>query len=212
MWPSLEKRLAENLATSTRLQPRPGQTVGCLLWAGTLDRGGYAIIFGNGKQLRVSRIMYEREHGPLPEGQYVLHHCDTPQCVESACLFLGTKADNNEDMAAKRRGRSYILTEELERFIQRDRANGMSLRELVKKYKVASGTVYNALQRDTSGLKLLDPRPRFRSTARGTSVLSKEQCLAVQADRALGMSLEALASKYGVAKGTIYRALRYTMP
>lgn len=110
---SLDARLDEILGRCTRNEN------GCLLWAGTLDRAGYGIIAGdaedNWKQLRASHLVYEKFVAPIPDGQYVLHRCDNPPCVEPDHLWLGSKKENMLDMVQKGRGgihSPYKLTED----------------------------------------------------------------------------------------------------
>jgi hypothetical protein len=42
-------------------------------------------------------------HGPIPDGLFVLHHCDTRPCVNPSHLFLGTGLDNTLDKVRKGR-------------------------------------------------------------------------------------------------------------
>ena len=53
------------------------------------------------------RAAWMAVHGPIPEGMWVLHKCDTPACVNVEHLFLGTPTDNIKDMMAK--GRANFL-------------------------------------------------------------------------------------------------------
>lgn len=79
---------------------------GCWVWTGARNRGGYGVI-GNGRRsdgtILVHRAAWLEWRGPIPEGMVVCHRCDNPPCFNPDHLFLGTYADNNRDMAAKRR-------------------------------------------------------------------------------------------------------------
>jgi len=83
---------------------------GCLEWTRHRTPQGYGQM---GKGVLAHRFAWELAYGPIPDGLCVLHHCDNPPCCETSPseaypdghLFLGTKADNNADMLAKKRGR-----------------------------------------------------------------------------------------------------------
>ena len=58
-----------------------------------------------GNNQRVHRWVWEQLNGPIPEGMKVLHRCDNPPCYRYDHLFLGTQAENLEDMTHKGRRR-----------------------------------------------------------------------------------------------------------
>ena len=74
-------------------------TTGCWNWIASKDYRGYGK-FDRGWAHRAS---YELFIGKIPEGLCVLHKCDNPSCVNPNHLFLGTRGDNQKDMANKKR-------------------------------------------------------------------------------------------------------------
>ncbi len=81
---------------------------GCWEWIGAQIPKGYGQIrYIKRRQILTHRLAWEELSGPIPDGLYVCHHCDNPPCVRLDHLFLGTQADNMEDMMLKGRGRSY---------------------------------------------------------------------------------------------------------
>jgi hypothetical protein len=84
----------------------PEPNSGCWLWLRGLDRSGYGGIFFNSKSRGAHRVSWELFNGPVPAGMCVLHRCDVRSCINPDHLFLGTKADNNEDMHLKGRAKN----------------------------------------------------------------------------------------------------------
>lgn len=79
---------------------------GCWLW--TAASSGLALNYGkfwlNGKYDKAHRASYILHKGDIPQGLWVLHKCDTPECVNPEHLFIGTRQDNVNDMISKGRG------------------------------------------------------------------------------------------------------------
>ena len=76
----------------------------CWMWnAATRNEEGYGIISDKGNNLVASRVAYELQNSPIPDGMLVLHKCDNPSCVRGDHLYIGTQKENIQD--AFRRGR-----------------------------------------------------------------------------------------------------------
>lgn len=102
----LSDRLDKIVADSIRTES------GCLLCQLSTNLKGYPQMRLQDRSLRlVSRVLYEKEVGPIPPGMLLLHSCDTPACIELTHLRPGTPKENMDDMwkrgRARPQGRSY---------------------------------------------------------------------------------------------------------
>jgi hypothetical protein len=74
---------------------------GCWLWTEPRDKQGY----GRWGKTPAHRYSWQQANGPIPDGLWILHHCDNPPCVNPAHLYPGTVVENTRD--AVTRGRTY---------------------------------------------------------------------------------------------------------
>lgn len=84
----------------------PEPMSGCLLWLGSVNHKGYGKYGPDGAH----RLAYADFVGPIPEGLFVLHHCDTPPCVQPRHLYAGTALDNMRDRLDRGRNPQKLKT------------------------------------------------------------------------------------------------------
>ena len=114
-----------------------------------------SMLDGSRRSWLVHRLAYRELVGPIGDS-LVLHHCDTPPCVNPDHLYLGTYQDNHNDMWRRGRARRARgeqsgmarLTEGDVVVIRRD-ARRIGIREMGRRLGVSYGTVYAALVRRT---------------------------------------------------------------
>jgi hypothetical protein len=81
-------------------------TDGCWIWTGYRNASGYGRmrIHGIGRAMIFAHhISYEIHHGPVPDGGWVLHHCDNPPCIRPDHIYLGTPKQNSQDAVTRGR-------------------------------------------------------------------------------------------------------------
>lgn len=82
------------------------QPNGCHHCTSHLRQKGYTKIWCPVKKgmIFLTKIVYEKTHGKIPEGLCVRHTCDNPSCCNIQHLILGTHQQNMEDR--NKRGRT----------------------------------------------------------------------------------------------------------
>ena len=93
-----DELLHRMLANTTKLED------GCWIWNG-YTRNGYGSFSVNDHPTYLHHLSWILHFGPIPDGTFVLHHCDNKRCWCPKCLFVGTQHDNVKDMWNKKRAR-----------------------------------------------------------------------------------------------------------
>jgi hypothetical protein len=62
---------------------------GHLFWTGGLANG-YPAVRYEGKTVYAKRLIWEKTHGPIPEGAVVISTCSNRACIEPSHLGLST--------------------------------------------------------------------------------------------------------------------------
>lgn len=130
----------------------------CEIWPLGKSKNGYGIKHVGSKSLYAHRLAWEAANGPIPKGMDICHRCDVRACVNPAHLFLGTRADNMRDAAAKgristKRGsdcwRSKLTAEQVIEARRAHAAGEMGHKRLAKRFGISAGAMRQVIKRET---------------------------------------------------------------
>jgi len=122
----------------------------CRVWTGLISVGGYGFFRHEGRQWPTHRAAWETWVGPIPEGKYILHHCDQRACINIDHLYCGTQADNMRDM--EMRGRKVVSTDFTNGQILEIRilaAQGQRIPRIAKRFDVNPETIRHIVRGTT---------------------------------------------------------------
>lgn len=146
----------------------------CWLWTGGKTEKRYGLIREGhaGPRHLAHRVSWRLLVGEIPEGAFVLHHCDVPPCIRPEHLFLGDHAANMADMAAKgrckeQRGRRHALTRLTEADVvamRQEWARGDKLKDIAARRSISESTAsYIVNGRTWTHVPMATPRVELRA-------------------------------------------------
>lgn len=169
----------------------------CWPWAAGTDRTGYGTMRVLGRTVGSHRIAWALHHDRTPEpGEVVRHTCDNPPCCNPLHLVIGTVADNNRDIAARRRQRGYNSV-----VIARALIDGATAEDLVRIFHMHPSTAAEYVRIgaeatiERRALRGRNGRGRRRRVANEPALIAARN----------GTSVETLMSEYGVSRATAFR-------
>jgi len=130
----------------------------CWEWQAACNSRGYGHLWLSGKPAYAHRLSWRLEHGPIPDGMFICHHCDNPLCCNPQHLFIGTPADNAQDRDRKGHthipqnvmpGKPKLTACQVRRIRHLYSTNGYSQTGLARLFRVGRTTIRKIVHRTT---------------------------------------------------------------
>ena len=121
----------------------------CWPWRASVQRGYGAFRLtdatGRRRQVNAQRVAYVLTWGPIPDGEHILHLCDTPLCCNPRHLVTGTRSENMRQMVERGRRKARPggapLGAAVRAAIREELACGVPVRRIAARHEVAPVTV-----------------------------------------------------------------------
>jgi len=178
----------------------------CWLWTSTKAGRGYGSFRIGQRQVYAHRLSYEMTYGPIPEGMYVCHSCDTPPCVRPDHLFIGTPQENYHD--ARRKGRvissSRLTTDDILE-IRRLAAYGLKHVEIARRFNIKRAHAWGIVT-GRSWSHVGGPHGTLpgRRGAHSTAKLTLEQVHEIRSLASTGMPNREISERFGISYATVW--------
>jgi hypothetical protein len=187
----------------TRFWGRVQKTDTCWLYTGAMNEHGYGLVNVKGKIYKAHRFAYLLLAGPIPDGLFLCHQCDTPACVRPDHMFVGTQKDNLQDMSRKGRGSKV--------------PNGASLQSgnahwthrkpesIARGERHRSRTAPESIMRGESHYYRQHPERVIRGEQHANAKLKDAQAKEIaERYKAGGITMKALAGEYAVSTSLVH--------
>lgn len=139
-----------------RFDSKVEKTDGCWLWKGTVNNNGYGTLYDNATKSKelAHRVAWKIRHGEYPS-KYLLHSCDTTNCVNPDHLREG---DNTENLLEtlqrneKVKDRLLVTNEDIQEMKKLYSDTLITHRQLAQKYGVSTSSIHNYLHNKSIAL------------------------------------------------------------
>ncbi len=122
---------------------------GCWDWKGCLHKTGYAVLKFENKQIGAHQASYMIHKGKIPDGLWILHHCDVKSCTRPQHIYAGTPSRNSQDREDRKRRPikrgidhpNSLLDEDEVREIKKLIKMGVTLIRISDDYGISTGAI-----------------------------------------------------------------------
>lgn len=125
-------------------------TTGCWIWTGNTSASGRAVITLGQRMHHAARFAYVALGNKPIGSMYACHSCDNILCVNPEHIWLGTAAENSQDMVRKGRQRDQrgvkhnltTLNDDTVRAIRKELKEGKSIALVSRMFGVSRNCVF----------------------------------------------------------------------
>lgn len=173
----------------------------CWPWLCARSDQGYGTVYVLGRTVGSHRVAWSLQHGRTPEPGIVIRHgCDNPPCCNPRHLVDGTQADNNRDIARRRRNRTYNSV-----VVARALVDGATAQDLVSIFGMHPDTAAEYVRLGPEGVVERRAQRGVRvhpETHRRIRLVANEPALQAARD---GATVQQLIAEHGLSRATAYR-------